>query len=213
MTGVQTCALPICYLANEPGAARSIANYADPFLQVYSRLQTLKDMGHNLDKVELIILGGTWDSYPLSYRLWFIKQLFAALNTFATSEGEKQFTSLKKFYQQLQFAGEPAISNQSKDNLANFAALQEQINQQQLTYNQAVKKCYLSSERERYLSSQQQADYHQVCQEQQKNTTAAVRNVGLVIETRPDLVNRDTLTWNRRFGEVEIGRASCRERV
>lgn len=199
--------LPKSYLANEPGAARSLANYADPFLQVYSRLKTLKDMGHNLDKVELIILGGTWDSYPLSYRLWFIKQLFTALNTFNTVDGEKQFASLKKFYQQLHFVGEPHLSNQPAEVLANFAKVQEKINRQELSYNQAVESCYLSSARERYLSSIQQADYTQVQIEQQKNETANVRNVGLVIETRPDLVNRDTLTWNRRFGctKIQIG--------
>lgn len=199
--------LPKSYLANEPGAARSLANYFDPFLQVYSRLSTLKDMGHNLDKVELIILGGTWDSYPLPYRLWFIKQLFTALNTFATSAGKKQFTSLKKFYEQWQFALEPTISNQPAEILANFAGVQEKINRQELSYNQAVEHCYLSSERERYLSSIQQADYAQVQREQRKNETASSRNVGLVIETRPDLISRDTLVWNRRFGctKIQIG--------
>ena len=48
--------MPKSYLANEPGAARAEANYFDPYLQVYSRLETLQAMGHNLEKIELIIL-------------------------------------------------------------------------------------------------------------------------------------------------------------
>ena len=38
--------------------------------------------GHPVDKVELIILGGTWDNYDWEYRKWFVKMLFYAANTF-----------------------------------------------------------------------------------------------------------------------------------
>jgi elongator complex protein 3 len=82
--------MPKSYLANEPGAQRAEHNYFDPFLQVTSRLQNLKQMGHNLSKVELIVLGGTWDNYPLLYRIWFVKRMFEALNNFGESETEIQ---------------------------------------------------------------------------------------------------------------------------
>lgn len=39
-------------------------------------------MGHVTDKVELIVLGGTWSDYPESYQRWFTGELFRALNPF-----------------------------------------------------------------------------------------------------------------------------------
>ena len=36
--------------------------------------------GHVTDKIELIVLGGTWTDYPESYRIWFVRALFRALN-------------------------------------------------------------------------------------------------------------------------------------
>ena len=39
-------------------------------------------MGHAIDKIELIVLGGTWSDYPRGYQVWFIAELFRALNEF-----------------------------------------------------------------------------------------------------------------------------------
>lgn len=72
--------MPKSYLANEPGAARAVRNEFDPFRQVSSRLQTLYENGHNTDKCELIVLGGTWDAYPRDYREEFIRRCFDAFN-------------------------------------------------------------------------------------------------------------------------------------
>ena len=52
--------MPKSYLADEPGAQRAERNAFDPYLQTYSRLQAFQNIGHPNDKVELIILGGTW---------------------------------------------------------------------------------------------------------------------------------------------------------
>ena len=74
--------MPKSYLSNEPGAQRAEQNSFDPYLQTYSRLTTLHETGHPTDKVEMIILGGTWSFYPESYQIWFVKRIFDALHDF-----------------------------------------------------------------------------------------------------------------------------------
>ena len=72
--------MPKSYLKNEPAAARAHSVNFDPFAQVKTRIQALKMNGHATDKIELIILGGTWSAYPKNYQYWFIKECFRACN-------------------------------------------------------------------------------------------------------------------------------------
>jgi elongator complex protein 3 len=60
--------MPKSYLPDEPGAARALENDFDPFRQTASRLEALQAIGHPTDKIELLILGGTWSAYPRSTR-------------------------------------------------------------------------------------------------------------------------------------------------
>jgi len=76
-------AVPKSYISNEPGAQRAISNKFDPYLQTYNRLVALQNIGHPTNKVEVIVIGGTWSFYPLNYRIWFIKRCFDALNDFS----------------------------------------------------------------------------------------------------------------------------------
>lgn len=76
-------AMPKSYLSKEPGAQRAEQHRFDPYAQVTSRLTRLDEMGHGTSKIELIILGGTWSSYPRAYQLWFVLRLFHALNDFS----------------------------------------------------------------------------------------------------------------------------------
>ena len=71
---------PKSYLDGEPGVLRAIQNEYNPFAQTQSRLASLQAIGHPLDKIELLILGGTWSAYPQDYRSWFLKRCFDALN-------------------------------------------------------------------------------------------------------------------------------------
>src|SRR5512143_507014 len=73
--------MPKSYLADEPGAMRGLEHDFDPYAQVGSRLQALETLGHPTDKVELLILGGTWSSYRRDYQEWFVKHCFDALNS------------------------------------------------------------------------------------------------------------------------------------
>ncbi len=61
------------YTGREPAAMRSIHNNYDPYLQVQSRINDLEVIGHDVDKIELIIMGGTFLSTDLNYQEGFIK--------------------------------------------------------------------------------------------------------------------------------------------
>lgn len=74
--------MPKSYLSTEPGAMRAVANKFDPYLQVHNRMRALFFNGHQPDKIELLVLGGTWSAYPWDYQQWFIKRCFEAANYF-----------------------------------------------------------------------------------------------------------------------------------
>ena len=81
--------MPKSYLKNEPAVMRAVLNKFDPYKQVKMRLRALKDMGHNTDKVELRIIGGTFSFYPKKYQEDFIKKCLDAFNNFYSSNLEK----------------------------------------------------------------------------------------------------------------------------
>ena len=127
--------MPQSYLSDEPGARRGVENEFDPYRQVASRLKALHEVGHPTDKVELLVLGGSWTAYPPSYREWFIRRCFEALNT------------------------ENPLDNQGEIRLEDV---------------------------------------------QTRNETSQHRNVGLVVETRPDLISRQELIFNRKLGVTKF---------
>jgi elongator complex protein 3 len=65
--------VPQSYTGFEPAAMRGLQNDFDPHLQVKSRIEQLKAIGHRVDKVELIIMGGTFPATPLDYQAWFVQ--------------------------------------------------------------------------------------------------------------------------------------------
>ena len=72
--------MPKSYLPDEPGAMRGWQNEFDPFRQVSSRLEALENTGHPTDKIELLILGGTWSAYRRDYQAAFVLGCLNALN-------------------------------------------------------------------------------------------------------------------------------------
>jgi elongator complex protein 3 len=72
--------VPKSYLANEPAVMRAILNKYDARSQVETRLKSLAAQGHPIDKVELIIIGGTFSYLPRDYQESFVKECFDALN-------------------------------------------------------------------------------------------------------------------------------------
>ncbi|MBW7958668.1 MAG: tRNA uridine(34) 5-carboxymethylaminomethyl modification radical SAM/GNAT enzyme Elp3 [Anaerolineae bacterium] len=83
--------MPKSYLHDEPGARRAERHNFDPYDQTASRLQALEAIGHPTEKIELLILGGTWSSYRRDYQEWFVKRCFDAMNGFdSTTLAEAQ---------------------------------------------------------------------------------------------------------------------------
>ncbi|KAJ1638311.1 hypothetical protein T492DRAFT_944889 [Pavlovales sp. CCMP2436] len=73
---------PRSYLRDEPAVLRANENGFDAVLQFTDRAATLAANGHPVDKIELLVLGGTWESYPRAYQETFVRDLFYAANTF-----------------------------------------------------------------------------------------------------------------------------------
>ncbi|MGA3192881.1 MAG: tRNA uridine(34) 5-carboxymethylaminomethyl modification radical SAM/GNAT enzyme Elp3 [Candidatus Bathyarchaeia archaeon] len=71
--------VPQSYTGFEPAAMRGLQNEFNPYLQVKTRIQQLKAIGHKVDKVELIIMGGTFPATPADYQTWFIQRCLDAI--------------------------------------------------------------------------------------------------------------------------------------
>ncbi|MEF8848802.1 MAG: tRNA uridine(34) 5-carboxymethylaminomethyl modification radical SAM/GNAT enzyme Elp3, partial [Candidatus Thermoplasmatota archaeon] len=71
---------PQSYTGYEPAAMRADLNDFDPYHQVENRIEQLKAIGHPVDKIDLIIMGGTFTARLPYYQKWFIKRCFDALN-------------------------------------------------------------------------------------------------------------------------------------
>ncbi len=71
---------PQSYTPDSPAVLRARSLNYDPYDQTRARLDSFKAMGHPTDKIELIIMGGTFFSYPLDFQYKFVKRCFDALN-------------------------------------------------------------------------------------------------------------------------------------
>jgi elongator complex protein 3 len=133
--------MPKSYLPDEPGAMRAVEHNFDPYSQVRSRLEALNAVGHPTDKIELLILGGTFSSYRRDYQAWFVRQCFNAMNGTAPV-----------------LPGQDGVENGTK----------------------GIAEAHLLNE------------------------SAAHRNVGLAVETRPDEITPDELAWFRTLGVTKV---------
>ena len=73
-------ATPQSYTGTEPAARRAAEHAYDPHAQTLARIQALREIGHRTDKVDLIILGGTFTSMEEGYKEWFVKRCLDAMN-------------------------------------------------------------------------------------------------------------------------------------
>lgn len=199
--------MPKSYLANEPACQRAELTFFDPYVQVAARLQALHQMGHSTDKVELIVLGGTWSDYPEGYQYWFIKELFRALNEWPNSPSHIQ--------ERLDWYTSFGLKN-TEETLSSFVAKQQAaVFDDTATYNQAFHKLYDTSKPHQSAWSQMQSTYDELVKQQHVNEAAAARVVGLVIETRPDTITPENLRMFRQLGctKIQIGIQSTRQEI
>ncbi len=71
---------PQSYTGKEPAARRASFNEFDPFRQTRARIEQLEAIGHDTDKIDLIVMGGTFTSRPVDYQRGFVQGCFDAMN-------------------------------------------------------------------------------------------------------------------------------------
>ena len=209
--------MPKSYLADEPACQRAERSWFDPYLQVAVRLGTLRRMGHTVDKVELIVLGGTWSDYPQDYQAWFVTELFRALNEAGTPDAERSATERRAFYEAC------GIPSERTDCAAFATDAQQAVNAGELTYNQAVARLYGCGAPDADVENApwqraariQHTTFAQLEAEHARNEHAAHRAVGLVVETRPEAISAEGLLLIRRLGctKVQLGVQSLDARI
>jgi len=217
--------MPKSYLWSEPACRRAEKNYFDPYLQVSTRLRTLDQMGHATDKVELIVLGGTWTDYSQAYQTWFVRELFRALNEWPASWD--RLCERDAFYRDL------GISNSADEIARLVAGEQARVEAGVESYNEGFARLYGGGEthaaagepagmpgagaRSPFLEAARlmRASLEELADEQRRNETAAHRVVGLVIETRPDTIDPAKLRLMRRLGctKIQLGIQSTRQEL
>jgi elongator complex protein 3 len=77
--------MPKSYLSNEPAVMRAISARFNPYKQVQNRLRALELNGHSIDKIELIVMGGTFSYFPKNYQIKFVSECFRACNDYKKS--------------------------------------------------------------------------------------------------------------------------------
>ena len=253
--------MPKSYLHNEPACQRAERNCFDPYLQVSSRLRALESMGHVTDKIELIVLGGTWNDYPETYRIWFVRELFRALNDAEENDAKRADNTREKasavvpydnsltqkgefgdevdrdriddvtdsanrpiaaraFAHQNEaerraFYDEAGISHDPETLARACAKAQQRVYEGSESHAQAIRELYGENHPWQHVSTMQTATLDDVFREHERNVNAAHRNVGLVIETRPDSINCESLTLMRALGctKIQMGVQSLDEHV
>lgn len=73
---------PQSYTGEEPAALRARQHEYDPYTQVQARLRQFEELGHHVDKAELIVMGGTITARDPEYRYWFMRSCIRAMNEY-----------------------------------------------------------------------------------------------------------------------------------
>ena len=199
--------MPKSYLHREPACQRAERNYFDPYLQVMSRLRALIQMGHTCDKIELIVLGGSWTDYTFNYQTWFIKELFRALNEAGMHCNEAP--SRRALYRLCNIDSRDEVLDEQT------RPWQERVNSGELGFNEAIEHLYGANSAWGEASKWQAAEMNELVEQQLANESASHRVVGLVVETRPETLNGELLARLRTFGctKVQIGVQSLRPEI
>jgi len=80
---------PQSYTGSEPAARRAADYHYDPRAQTIARLRSLREIGHATDKVDLIVLGGTFTALEAAYQEWFVKGCLDGLNGIGSASLEE----------------------------------------------------------------------------------------------------------------------------
>lgn len=207
--------MPKSYLADEPGAQRAEKNAFDPYLQTYIRMLTYRNLGHPTDKIEIIILGGTWSFYPETYQIWFVKRIFDALHDFGKDIDQREEV-VQALYEKSMFHGEN-ISNVTIEGVTldeSYNQVVQNIYADEMYRSRGLVQELIDSGRKRTVVDEY-ATWEELEAVHKENETAVCRSVGLVVETRPDHINEEEVIRVRRLGatKVQIGFQSLNDKV
>jgi len=203
--------MPKSYIASEPGAQRAERNSFDPYLQTYSRLSALHNMGHQPTKIEIIILGGTWSDYPESYQIWFVQECFRALNDFG--EGIDDCENIRhQIRQTVQTAHR--LENRVVDSQDIAISGSDMVE----NYNQIISHYYLQPEIELEGGinvRRETKTWDELFAQHHRNESNICRCVGVTLETRPDNISPEEVVRMRRLGatKIQIGFQSLSDKV
>ena len=87
---------PRSYLSDEPAVARALQNDYDAIKQFNDRAYQYIANGHVVDKLEIIILGGTWTEYPKEYQEEYIRDVFYAANTYYETDKRNKYSLVEE---------------------------------------------------------------------------------------------------------------------
>jgi len=188
--------MPKSYIASEPGAQRALMNRFSPYGQVFNRLQALKNIGHPTQKIELLILGGTWSYYPQKYKIWFIYECFRAMNEFS---------------QKYALNVDVESNNQEELKIINIKGdLKDDFNDKlrqvygNKPYNQLIQTKEFKEEFSTKIIAEKDITWEALENEQDLNSRSNSRCVGLVLETRPDSITPKEVLDLRKLGATKI---------
>ncbi|MBU1199730.1 MAG: tRNA uridine(34) 5-carboxymethylaminomethyl modification radical SAM/GNAT enzyme Elp3 [Nanoarchaeota archaeon] len=181
--------VPQSYTGNEPATMRAIRNKYDSYLQIFNRLEQYVVLGQNPEKVELIIMGGTFPSFPKKYQEEFVYYAFKAMNDFS-----------KLFYKKIK-GKEDKESKEEFDILKfrEFFELPGEVGSEKRTKNIHKKALALKNKNKKNIINLEA--------EQKLNEISNIRCVGMTIETRPDYAQYEHANEMLRLGctRVELG--------
>ncbi|MBY0401634.1 tRNA uridine(34) 5-carboxymethylaminomethyl modification radical SAM/GNAT enzyme Elp3, partial [Myxococcota bacterium] len=184
--------MPKSYLSDEPGAQRAAQNRFDPYLQTWNRLAAFDATGHPVDKIELIVLGGTWSFYPEAYQVEFVERCLEAMSDFGAgidrrSENGPSLPDFETIDAEVDGAGFDA--NPYNKRVAAF------LGEHGVRPGQGARGG---------PGADGAADWSALLRAQRRNESAGARCVGLVLETRPDHVTPDEVLRLRRLGATKV---------
>lgn len=175
--------VPQSYTDKAPAIMRAKRNNWDPYFQVLNRLEQYVVLGHSFDKIDLIIMGGTFISTPKRYQEDFVMYSFKAMNDFSRLFFVKGKFDLIRFKNFFELPGEVDSKERYSHVISKMEAMKKK-NIRNLEYEQ---------------------DYN--------DKVSKIKCIGLTIETRPDYAKTEHCNQMLNLGctRVELGVQSTRE--
>lgn len=137
--------VPQSYTGKEPATRRALRNKFDPYLQVFNRLEQYLVMNRLPEKAEIIVMGGTFPSFPKKYKEGFIYYTFKALNDFSRLFFNKKEFRLKEFMEFFELPGDINSKKRSESIIKKTLKIRKEnkktLEQEQKINESSVIKC------------------------------------------------------------------------